>query len=299
MDHYPVLLKESIELLDVRPDRVYIEATCGLGNHTRAVAALLSSGRLYACDRDQESLAKAKIYCAEFANRIEFIHCKFSELQSALKERGVERVDGLLADLGVSRYQLTDAERGFSFQNDGPLDMRMSRLDGQTAADIVNFTAERQLADWIYQLGEERSSRQIAAAVLRARPIRSTLHLAGVIEKAVFRKGKLNPATKTFMALRQLVNEEPEELDALLAAAPALAASGGRIAIISFMSLEDRRVKRTFQALAHEGRAELLNKHVIVPSSEEVNLNSASRSGKLRGLLMLDQVKTRQNQWVR
>ena len=299
MDHYPVLLKESIELLNVSPDKVYLEATCGLGNHTRALAALLGTGRLYACDRDQESLTKAKIYCEEFRSRIEFVHCKFSELQAALRERGVHRVDGLLADLGVSRYQLTDAERGFSFQNDGPLDMRMSRSDGQTAADIVNFTAERQLADWIYQLGEERSSRQIAAAVLRARPIRSTLHLAGVIEKAVRRTGKLHPATKTFMALRQLVNEEPGELDALLTAAPALTAPDGRIAIISFMSLEDRRVKHAFQALAREGRAELLNKHVIVPSTVEVNLNSASRSGKLRGLRMLDQVKSRQNQWVR
>ena len=293
MEHYPVLLEESLELLDVRPDGVYLEATAGLGNHTRAIAAKLGSGRLYACDRDAESLAKAAMNSAQCADRIEFVNCKFSEMRAALKQRGVERVDGVLADLGVSRYQLTEAERGFSFQNEGPLDMRMSRADGPTAADIVNFTAERQLADWIYQLGEERSSRQIAAAILRARPIRSTLHLAGVIEKAVRRTGKLHPATKTFMALRQLVNEEPEELDALLAAAPELAAPNGRIAIISFMSLEDRRVKHKFQSLARGGRAELLNKHVIVPSAEEVNRNSASRSGKLRGLHMLHREDSR------
>ena len=293
MEHYPVLLEESLELLNVRPDGVYLEATAGLGNHTRAIAAKLGSGRLYSCDRDAESLAEAARNCSQFADRIEFINCKFSELQAAMKQRGVERVDGVLADLGVSRYQLTDAERGFSFQNEGPLDMRMSRAGGQTAADIVNFTAERQLADWIYQLGEERSSRQIAAAILRARPIRSTLHLAGVVEKAVRRTGKLHPATKTFMALRQLVNDEPEELDALLEAAPELAAPNGRIAIISFMSLEDRRVKHKFQSLARGGRAELLNKHVIVPSAEEVNRNSASRSGKLRGLHMLHREDSR------
>ena len=288
MEHYPVLLRESLEMLDPRPDGIYIEATAGLGNHSLAVAAKLSTGRLYACDRDAESLAKAEFNCVQLAERIEFVNCKFSELRAAMKQRGVERADGVLADLGVSRYQLTDSDRGFSFQNDGPLDMRMSRSDGQTAADIVNFTAEKQLADWIYQFGEERKSRQIATAILRARPIRSTLHLAGVIEKAVHRTGKLHPATKTFMALRQLVNEEPEELDALLEAAAELAAPSGRIAIISFMSLEDRRVKHKFQALAREGRAELLNKHVIVPSSEEVNLNSASRSGKLRALRMLN-----------
>ena len=288
MEHYPVLLRESLEMLDPRPDGIYIEATAGLGNHSLAVAAKLSTGRLYACDRDAESLAKAEFNCVQLAERIEFVNCKFSELRAAMKQRGVERADGVLADLGVSRYQLTDSDRGFSFQNDGPLDMRMSRSDGQTAADIVNFTAEKQLADWIYQYGEERKSRQIATAILRARPIRSTLHLAGVIEKAVHRTGKLHPATKTFMALRQLVNEEPEELDALLEAAAELAAPSGRIAIISFMSLEDRRVKHKFQALAREGRAELLNKHVIVPSSEEVNLNSASRSGKLRALRMLN-----------
>ncbi len=287
MEHYPVLLRESIELLDVQPDGIYVEATCGLGNHSRAIAAKLTTGKLYACDRDAESLAKARANSEEFVDRIEFVHVKFSDLQSEMKKRGVGRVNGVLADLGVSRYQLTSAERGFSFQNDGDLDMRMDRAEGQTAADIVNFTAERQLADWIYQLGEERSSRQIAAAILRARPIRSTLHLAGVIASATRRAGKLNPATKTFMALRQLVNEEPEELDALLTAAPLLTAPEGRIAMISFMSLEDRRVKRAFQALAREGRAEILTKHVVVPSDEEVYSNSASRSAKLRALRML------------
>jgi len=288
MEHFPVLLKESIAMLAVRPEGVYVETTSGLGNHSRAIAEMLTTGKLYACDRDAESLEKAKAKCDGLTDRIEFVNCRFSELLAEMKQRGVAHVDGVLADLGVSRYQLTDADRGFSFMNDGPLDMRMSRNDGQTAADIVNFTAEKQLADWIFQYGEERRSRQVATAILRARPIRSTLHLASVIESAVHRDGKLHPATKTFMALRILVNEEPEELEALMEAAPELAAPNGRISVITFMSTEDRVVKRKFQSLAREGRAEILNKHVIVPTAEEVNLNSASRSGKLRGLHMLN-----------
>ena len=197
------------------------------------------------------------------------------------------QLDGLLADLGVSKYQLTTGERGFSFQSDGPLDMRMQRGQGQSARDIINFSAESELADLIFQLGEERRSRRIARAIVRARPIETTGQLAKLIEAAVPRTGKLHPATQTFMALRMAVNEEQEELDALLDAIPRVVKPGGRVVILTFMSLEARKVKRRFQSWAKEGRARLLNKHVVTPSIEEIRSNPPSRSAELRALEML------------
>jgi 16S rRNA (cytosine1402-N4)-methyltransferase len=191
-----------------------------------------------------------------------------------------------LADLGVSRYQLTEAERGFSISADGPLDMRMERSQELTAAEIVNTIAEKALADLIFGLGQERRARKIARAIVRARPIRSTLHLARVVEQVAPRTGRLHPATQTFMALRMAVNDEQAELDRLLEAAPRIVAGGGRIVVITFMSLEDRKVKQSFQALARQGRAVLLTKHVVRPSEEETRGNPPSRSAKLRAVEM-------------
>ena len=222
----------------------------------------------------------------DVSDRIVFHQGPFSELRSAVASAGVERVNGLLADLGVSRYQLTDAERGFSMMTEGPLDMRMDRSRPQTAADIVNYSSEKDIADLIYRLGEERRSRRIAASIIRARPIQSTLHLAKVIERVAPRNSRIHPATQTFMALRLAVNGEMDELDALLLLAPEIVMPGGRILIISFMSLEDRRVKQSFQALARSGRAALLTRHVVTPSDEEIRRNPASRSAKLRVLEM-------------
>jgi 16S rRNA (cytosine1402-N4)-methyltransferase len=196
----------------------------------------------------------------------------------------VERVSGLLADLGVSRYQLTDAERGFSITSEGPLDMRMDREQSVTAAEIVNYSAEKELAGLIYRFGEERRSRRIARAIVRARPIRSTTHLARVIESVAPRTERIHPATRTFMALRLAVNRELDELDALLESAPDLVAPGGRIVIITFMSLEDRRVKQSLQALVRAGRATMLTKHVVRPSDQEIETNPPSRSAKLRAV---------------
>jgi 16S rRNA (cytosine1402-N4)-methyltransferase len=186
----------------------------------------------------------------------------------------------------VSRFQLTSPERGFSFQSDGPLDMRMDQTTGMTAADLVNYTAEKALADLIFQLGEERRARRIVRAIVRARPIRSTLHLADVVERAVHRTGPIHPATRTFQALRMAVNEEPAELDRLLVIGPELLKSGGRMVVISFMSLDDRKVKVRFRELAKDGRATILTRHPLVPGDEEVAENAASRSAKLRGLQM-------------
>ncbi len=274
--HYPVLLQETLEYLAIRPDGKYLDCTAGLGGHTRAIAEKLTAGgRLISNDRDAESLAMAKQNAAEFADRIEFQCGAFSELN-------VSGLDGMIADIGVSRFQLTDPQRGFSFQSEGPLDMRMDQDHGTTAADLINHTAEKAIADWLYQFGEERRARKIARAIVRARPIRSTLHLAGVVERAVPRTGPIHPATRTFQALRIVVNREMEELDSLLEAAPRMVRTGGRIVVISFHSLEDRKVKESFKELQRTGRGVILTKKPLTPSEQEVRENPPSRSAKLR-----------------
>lgn len=276
------MLAEVLEYLAVRSDGRYLECTAGLGGHTKAIAALLTGGgRLISCDRDAKSLEMARRNTAELADRIEFRQAKFSELDES-------NLDGLIADLGVSRYQLTDPERGFSFQVDSDLDMRMDQSQGATAADLLNHSAEKAIADWLYQFGEERRARKIAGAIVRARPIRSTLHLAGVVERAAPRTGPLHPATRTFMALRIVVNREQEELDALLKAAPSMVKPGGRIVIISFMSLEDRKVKESFRELKRNGRAMILTRKPVVPGEQEVRMNPPSRSAKLRAVEMIN-----------
>jgi 16S rRNA (cytosine1402-N4)-methyltransferase len=285
--HFPVMAAEAIELLAVRPDGIYLDATAGLGGHTGMIAERLTSGLVIANDRDSQSLEMARENTREWADRIRFHHGSFSTLRDAVREAGSQQVDGLLADLGVSRYQLTAAERGFSFLSDGPLDMRMDQTTGMTAADLVNHTAEHALADLIFQLGEERRARKVARAIVRARPIRSTLHLADVVERAVPRTGRLHPATQTFQALRMAVNDEPGELDRLLEIGPELVAAGGRMVVISFMSIDDRKVKLRFRELGQSGRAKILTKHPLQPGEEETAQNAASRSAKLRAIELL------------
>ncbi len=284
--HYSVMPRESLELLAIRPDGIYLDATAGMGGHTRLIAERLTTGVVIANDRDAESLEMARANTAQWAERIRYHHGPFSDLARAVAREGFRKLDGLLADLGVSRHQLTSAERGFSLQSDGPLDMRMDQTTGMTAADLVNHTAEKALADLIFQLGEERRARRIVRAIVRARPIRSTLHLADVVERAVPRTGRIHPATRTFMALRMAVNDEPGELDRLLRVGPDLLAGGGRMVVLSFMSSDDRKVKEKFRELAKEGRATILTKHPLQPSEEEVMQNAASRSAKLRAVQM-------------
>jgi 16S rRNA (cytosine1402-N4)-methyltransferase len=284
--HLPVMPGEALTLLNVRSDGTYLDATAGLGGHSRLIAEQLSTGLLIANDRDPKSLEMARRNTEPWAARIRFIHGPFARLAEALEAAGVSRVDGLLADLGVSRYQLTTGDRGFSFMADGPLDMRMDQTTGMTAADLVNYSNEKTLADLIFQLGEERRARTVARAIVRARPIRSTLHLADVVLRAVPRTGHLHPATKTFMALRMAVNDEPGELDRLLEIGPDLLHAGGRMVVISFMSFDDRKVKERFRELARSGRATLLTKRPLQPQEEEVAQNPASRSAKMRGLEM-------------
>jgi 16S rRNA (cytosine1402-N4)-methyltransferase len=279
--------EETLELLAVKPEGVYLDCTTGLGGHTGMIAQRLTTGTVIANDRDAESMRLAVENTAEWKDRICFHLGTFGALREAVEQAGFEQIDGLLADTGVSRFQLTSAHRGFSFMADGPLDMRMEQSRGRTAADIVNHTDEKTLADLIYQFGEERRARRIARAIVRARPLRSTLHLADVVERAVPRTGRLHPATKTFMALRIAVNDEPGELAELLKSGPDLLKSGGRMVVISFMSSDDRQVKERFRNLHQEGRAVLLTKHPLEPTDEEVFRNPASRSAKLRAIEMV------------
>lgn len=287
--HIPVMPAEVMEYLAVKPAGRYLDATTGMGGHTSEIARRLDTGTLIACDRDAESLEMARANLGELAGRIHFRQALFSELEQVLESMGGGKLDGLLADLGVSRYQLTDAERGFSFNADSALDMRMDRSQGETASDLVNLMSEQALADLIYNLGEERRSRRIARAIVRSRPLHSTQDLVRAVERAVPRTGRLHPATQTFMALRIAVNREQDELDRLLDSIPKLVAVNGRVVIITFMSLEDRRVKRSFQALARDGRVRILTRHVVKPRDAEVSSNPASRSAKLRALEVIEE----------
>ncbi|MSV29116.1 MAG: 16S rRNA (cytosine(1402)-N(4))-methyltransferase RsmH [Bryobacterales bacterium] len=280
--HVPVMTAEVLEYLAIRPGGLYVDATAGMGGHSGEIARRLQTGELISNDRDRESLALTEANTSEWASHIRYTQYEFSRLAKAL-EPG-ERADGLLADLGVSRYQLTEPSRGFSILADGPVDMRMDQTTGTTAGELVNFSDEKDLANLIYRLGEERRARRIARAIVRARPIRSTLHLAGVVAMTVPRTGRLHPATRTFMALRMAVNREQEELDSLLESGPGMLKPGGRMVVISFMSLEDRKVKERFRELERQGKGTILTKRPLQPSEAEINLNAASRSAKLRAL---------------
>ena len=286
MEHTPVLLGESLEMLAVRPDGVYVDCTAGLGGHTAAIAARLTLGRVIALDRDAESLEAARQRCAAWAERIVFAQSSFSGLSSTLDSLPVPHADGILADLGVSRYQLTSPERGFSLQAAGPLDMRMDRRQSLTAAAIVNHYPERELARIFEDLGEERRrlAERIARALVRARPLAGTAQLARVVASAVPRAGRIHPATRVFQALRMAVNDEPGELAALLEQAPRRLAPGGRLVVIAFQSLDDRKVKQRFRELARQGGYRILTRHVVRPGELERRSNPASRSAVLRAL---------------
>lgn len=287
MAHFPVMSAEVIEYLAIHSDSRVADMTAGLGGHSKQIAALLDTGSLVMNDRDGESLQEAIQNTSDFSARIRTTQGVFSTFPERFQEMGLGRLDAILFDLGVSMKQLTEPERGFSFRHDGPLDMRMSRDSDSdlTAADVVNTFSEKELASIIYEYGEEWRSRAIARAVVRARPITSTRQLAQLCgQGSGARDTKISPATKTFMALRLYVNREFEELKALLAALPTLMAPGARVVALTFHSSEDRIVKQSFQELHRSGLAKILTKHVVKPSDEEVAINPASRSAKLRAL---------------
>jgi 16S rRNA (cytosine1402-N4)-methyltransferase len=282
------MLEEVLEWLRIRPDGTYVDATLGAGGHSAAIAAQLSSGRLISLDRDAQALAIARERLKEFASRVSFVHTAFSRIAEAVQGLGIAKVDGVLADLGVSSMQLDQPERGFSFREAGPLDMRMSSgelaEDELTAEEIVNRWPEKELADLLYREAEEHDSRRIARGIVRARPIRDTAHLATVVAgvRKQWGRQKLHPATKTFLALRIAVNRELEELGQFLSRTPATLNSGGRWVVLTYHSREDRPVKRAFQDADKAGTLKVLTKHVIVPGPEEQGANPRSRSAKLR-----------------
>jgi 16S rRNA (cytosine1402-N4)-methyltransferase len=282
--HTPVLAEEAVHWLRVKPEGTYLDATVGLGGHAVEIVKRLTSGRLIGMDRDQQALDGARQRLREYEERVTLVHADFSRVLELSRELQWPPLDGVLADLGVSSLQLDAGERGFSFRLAGPLDMRMDKESGMTAADIVNQVAESELADLLYRLGEEHDSRRIARAIVRARPIRDTEHLATVVAGARASRGrqKLHPATKTFLALRIAVNREMEALARFLERAPATMNSGGRWVVLSYHSLEDRLVKQSFRRWAQEGALKVLTPKVVRPSQAEIVANPRARSAKMR-----------------
>ena len=290
--HVPVLPQQVLDLLDVKPGGVYVDATLGLAGHSSAIARRLgAAGTLIAFDRDPQAMLFARERLAALAEelgaampQVKFVERAFS---AAAEEIAPGSLDGLLADFGVSSLQLDQADRGFSFRQDAPLDMRMDTRSGTTAGQVVNQMDEEELADLIYEFGEERRSRRIARAIVRARPIHTTAELAKVVSVAApaMKGDKLHPATLTFQALRIYVNNELGEIRSLLESAPSLLKTGGRLVLISFHSLEDRQVKDVFRDGAKQGSWEVLTRKPVVADEDEQRRNPRSRSAKLRAAI--------------
>jgi 16S rRNA (cytosine1402-N4)-methyltransferase len=311
--HVPVLLKEAIDFLAVKRGGTYLDATVGLGGHSLEIARRLGApGHLIGFDKDPAALNVARKKLAPVVHEqvdsrsslvvgephserlatsdqrpildwptITLLHRSFAEIAN---DQRPATIDGLIVDLGVSSLQLSDPARGFSFQAEGPLDMRMNPMSGETAEQVVNHIDERELADVIYEFGEERRSRRIARAIVRSRPIRTTKQLVEVVSAAArsMKHERIHPATRTFQALRIFVNRELDDLKALLEAAPGVLKPGGRLVVISFHSLEDRIVKDALRDGAKQGWYRLLTKKPVTASEEEIGRNPRSRSAKMR-----------------
>lgn len=285
--HEPVMVAEVLEHMEPARGGVFVDCTVGLGGHARALL-LGGASRLIGLDRDPAAVAAAREALSEFGERVEVVHADYRQLGAVLDERGVTTVDGVLVDLGVSSMQLDAPGRGFSFRQDDPLDMRMDTTAGPTAAEALRGVDERTLADLIYEFGEERHSRRIARAIVAAReqgPIETTGRLADIVRRAIPRKGysRIDPATRTFQAVRIWVNRELEGLDAFLGSAARRLAVNGRMTVITFHSLEDRIAKHTLRALQAEGFGlRIRTKRPVVPGEAEIERNPRARSAKLR-----------------
>jgi len=297
--HLSVLLEEVVHFLQPERSGLFIDATLGLGGHAQAILSAGSQAELLGIDQDSEALNRANQRLAIFQGRYHVVHANFAEIGEIAAQKGVQGVQGILADLGASSLQFDAADRGFSFQREGPLDMRMNRDAELTAGEVINHYGERDLANLIFNYGEEHRSRSIARAIVAARPIHNTKVLADVVYRAVHAHGyqRIHPATRTFQALRIFVNDELGRLPLFIRSAANLLCTGGRLAIISFHSLEDRIVKEAFRALSHEcvcppeitvcqcGQKKLLKvltKKPAVPSEAEIGRNPRARSAKLR-----------------
>ncbi len=287
--HVPVLFHEALDFLGVRPGGTYVDCTLGLAGHAEGIVRQLGpAGRLIGFDRDPEALELAKARLARVQEelgsqmpQVEIVGKAFSWVAEHVKPASV---DGILADFGVSSLQFDQAGRGFSFQADGPVDMRMDTRSGPTAGQVVNEMRERELANLIYEYGEERRSRTVARAIVRGRPVTSTAQLARIVASAVppMKFGQIHPATRTFQALRIFVNQELDEIRALFEAAPKLLKPSARLVVISFHSLEDRIAKDSFREGAQQGIWNILTRKPVTAGEEELNRNPRSRSAKLR-----------------
>lgn len=302
------MLAETLAYLEAMRGGLFIDATLGLGGHTEAILRASPRNRVIGLDRDAEALELARAHLAEFGDRFEAVHTDYRQIKQQLIEKGIEAVAGILADLGVSSFQFDTPERGFSFRPDessssaAPLDMRMDRTDRVTAADLVNHLSEGELADVIWEYGEERAARRIARSIVRERArerITTTAQLANLVARAVHQPGhwRIHPATRTFQALRIVVNSELEGLEGFVADAVDLLEPNGRLVIITFHSLEDRIIKRAFKfqsgqcvcpphqpdcRCGAQARVEILTRKVLQPSADEVTQNPRARSAKLR-----------------
>ncbi|GAB4535506.1 MAG: 16S rRNA (cytosine(1402)-N(4))-methyltransferase RsmH [Anaerolineae bacterium] len=298
--HIPVMLDEVLKQLDPQPGQRFVDATVGAGGHSEAILkATAPDGRVLALDADPAALDIARQRLAPYHHRIQFVNASFDQVARIARHHNFTPIHGILFDLGLSSMQLGAVERGFSFQSEGPLDMRYDPSGPTTAADLVNNLSQTELANLLYRLGEERRSRAIARAIVAARPLHTTRELADTVLRAVGRQGKtrIHPATQTFQALRIAVNDELEVLSRALPAATALLAPGGRLAVISFHSLEDRIVKNFFAQESrdcicpadqpvctcnHRATLRIITRKPITANSHEVSLNPRARSAKLR-----------------
>lgn len=308
--HQSVLLEETLKTLQPKTNQVIADVTLGMGGHTQAILETASGIRVIGIDQDMEAIGVAKERLKNFGERFQVFHANFSEIKDVLQEAEIEKVDGILADLGVSSLQFDSAERGFSFRFDAPLDMRMNADDEmETAAELLENLKEEEIADIIYKYGEERASRKIARWIVekrkRGEAVKTTRQLADLIERAIGRgkKDKIHPATRTFQALRIAVNRELDILEDFIRNAVDVLKKDGRLAVITFHSLEDRIVKQTFQKLSGKcfcppriprcvcgakKRIEILTRKPIVPNEREIEENPRARSAKLRACLKLD-----------
>ena len=301
--HRPVLLDECIQALNIRPDGIYVDGTLGRAGHSREIARRLTTGRLICVDRDDAALEAAKDRLADWMDKVTLVHSNFDRIGAIVRDLGLTGVDGMLFDLGVSSPQLDDGSRGFSYMVDAPLDMRMDRSEGLTAADVVNGWSQEELRRILFQYGEERCAGQIAAAIVRRRedkPIETTLELVEIIKSAMPAKAlreKQHPAKRSFQAIRIAVNDELASVDRMLRGAVPCLNQGGRLAVITFHSLEDRIVKTGLAEFAKGctcppdfpvcvcGKTpdvKLVNKKPILPTQEEIEENPRARSAKLR-----------------
>lgn len=297
-EHIPVLYDEVLDLLQPKPGGRYLDGTVGAGGHTAGILERSApSGCVLAFDRDPAAIAFARQRLAPFGERVTFVHASYAEMGRLAPAHGFDQLDGILLDLGLSSRQLEDSARGFSFMREGPLDMRFDPTQGETAADLINNLSETELADIFWRYGEERQSRRLARLIVANRPIQSTTELAQLIAGQRRQRGRIHPATQIFQALRIAVNRELEAVEQGVTAALDLLKAGGRLAVISFHSLEDRFVKQTFRDLsrdcvcppqqpvctcAAQATVRLITRKAVKPSAAEVEANPRSRSARLR-----------------